>query len=141
MSPYRLGGTMAVRYIVRPRNPGEVSRMASPDFLSERLAMRLAPLILDFFVQVRDNPTPDDVENANRIWNGANDKEVHLATIEIRGQHSNSPASRWRGEALSFSPWNCLAEHRPLGGLNRVRLAVYRASKDVRHRLNGIGQT
>src|SRR5215471_17346913 len=29
---------------------------------------------------------------------------------------------------MMFSPWNCLPEHRPLGSINRMRLAVYLAS-------------
>jgi hypothetical protein len=33
---------------------------------------------------------------------------------------------------------NCLPEHRPLGSLNRMRLAVYLASSQIRHRLNMI---
>jgi hypothetical protein len=32
-------------------------------------------------------------------------------------------------EAMAFSPWNALAEHRPMGGINRLRRAVYLASQ------------
>jgi hypothetical protein len=30
---------------------------------------------------------------------------------------------------MVFNPWNCLPEHRPLGSVNRIRLAVYLASR------------
>ncbi len=33
---------------------------------------------------------------------------------------------------MAFSPWNALAEHRPLGGINRLRQAVYLASQAKR---------
>jgi hypothetical protein len=35
-------------------------------------------------------------------------------------------------EAMAFSPWNALAEHRPMGGINRLRQAVYLASQAKR---------
>jgi hypothetical protein len=78
------------------------------------------------------------VENANKIWVCDNDREEPIGMIEIPPQDISSPGTQYHGETLSFSPWNCLKDHRPLGGLNRVRLMVYRTSKDVRHRLNGI---
>ena len=35
-------------------------------------------------------------------------------------------------EALSFNPWHTLAEHRPIGGMNRLRRAVYQTSVNKR---------
>jgi hypothetical protein len=35
-------------------------------------------------------------------------------------------------EAMAFSPRNALAEHRPMGGINRLRQAVYLASQAMR---------
>jgi hypothetical protein len=34
-------------------------------------------------------------------------------------------------ETMTFSPWNALAEHRPMGEINRPRQAVYLASPAV----------
>ena len=39
-----------------------------------------------------------------------------------------------RCEAMSFTPWHALKEHRPLGGINRLRKAVYSASFTERER-------
>ena len=39
-------------------------------------------------------------------------------------------------ENLSFTPWHSLPEHRPIGGIIRVRKAVYLAVSTLRHRLN-----
>ncbi len=39
-------------------------------------------------------------------------------------------------EHMVFNPWNCLPEHGPLGSVNRMRLAVYLASRQVRRKLN-----
>ena len=38
-----------------------------------------------------------------------------------------------------FNPWNRLHEHRPLGSVNRMRLAVYLASRQARRKLNMVG--
>ena len=40
------------------------------------------------------------------------------------------------GENLSYTPWHCLPEHRPLGGINRARRVVYEAISKVRHKSN-----
>jgi hypothetical protein len=40
---------------------------------------------------------------------------------------------------IVFNPWNCPPEHRPLGSVNRIRLAVYLASRQVRWKLNMVG--
>ena len=42
------------------------------------------------------------------------------------------------GDNLSFNSWHCLAEHRPLGGFNRVRQMVYEEMYDFRHKHNGL---
>lgn len=51
-----------------------------------------------------------------------------MATILIAEQNVSigSDVER-RCESLSFNPWHALAEHRPLGGMNRLRRAVYAA--------------
>ncbi len=38
---------------------------------------------------------------------------------------------------MTFRPAHSLAVHRPLGGVMRARLRVYKALSDFRHRENG----
>jgi len=40
-------------------------------------------------------------------------------------------------DGMQFNPWHCLAAHRPLGSINRVRRAVYAASARFRAERNG----
>ena len=96
--------------------------------------------VFDFAVRIRDAPTPEDVEDASLPWSSPRDRQVSLARIEIPVQDFDGAAQRYNGEKVSFSPWHCLPQHRPLGGLNRMRLAVYRASLDVRRRLNMVSR-
>jgi hypothetical protein len=37
---------------------------------------------------------------------------------------------------LSYNPWHCLADHRPLGNQNRTRKALYQALSQFRQRMN-----
>ena len=41
-------------------------------------------------------------------------------------------------EHLSFHPWHSLAEHRPLGGLNRARKVIYSEISRFRHTKNSV---
>lgn len=38
---------------------------------------------------------------------------------------------------MQFNPWHCIAAHRPLGAIQRVRRAVYAASARFRAERNG----
>ena len=57
------------------------------------------------------------------------------------GKHRHSKASflaqnqLYDYEHMVFNPWNCLPEHM-LGSANRMRLAVYLASRQARRKLN-----
>ena len=42
------------------------------------------------------------------------------------------------GEHLSFNTWHALAEHRPLGVMNRVRKFIYEEMYEFRHKHNNI---
>ena len=61
---------------------------------------------------------------------------IEVATIRIPRQTFDGAARQAFCENLSFTPWHSLPEHRPLGGINRVRRAVYLAVSTLRHRLN-----
>ena len=57
-----------------------------------------------------------------------------VATITIPKQEIDTPDSESLCESLFFTPGHALPEHRPIGGINRLRLAVYLASVDRRRR-------
>jgi hypothetical protein len=59
-----------------------------------------------------------------------------VAKITILKQQFNSAEQQQFCEDLSFSPWNALEAHRPIGALNRARRVVYEASSSYRHQVN-----
>ena len=79
---------------------------------------------------------PLRVENAERWWIRPLDRTVPLAKIRIPRQEFEAPNQLYDRGHMMFSPWNCLPQHRPLGSINRMRLAVYLASLQVRRKLN-----
>ena len=55
-----------------------------------------------------------------------------IATLEIKPQNFNSALRITECEHLTFTPWHGLVQHRPLGGINRRRKAIYLASATYR---------
>ena len=147
-SPYWLGppgtsGGRAVKYSALPHSratkmPSEPDRMPA-DYLSQALAghLRKNEAVFDFRVQLQIDPAANPIEDVSIEW-AEDTKEslpIPLATLTIIVQDVESPAgialSR-QCEAMAFSPWNALAQHRPMGGINRLRKAVYLASHATR---------
>jgi hypothetical protein len=52
----------------------------------------------------------------------------NVATIVIEPQDIDNPLQATECEHLVLTPWHGLKEHRPLGGINRLRRDVYIAS-------------
>jgi len=152
MSPYLFGDDKVVRYVVRPeRRRNNFARSwtfptwpRSRSFLRDALVNDLDPAMhrpgddfaFDFSVRVRHAASPNDAEDASRWWIAPRDRTVRLGSIEIPRQNFLTPDQLYECEHMTFNPWNCLEQHRPLGSINRMRLAVYLASLQVRQKLN-----
>ena len=78
------------------------------------------------------------VEDPTVEWDQAVSPYVKVATITIAPQRFLGKEHEEFCDNLSFTPWHCLAEHRPLGGINRVRKVVYETISLLRHELNGV---
>lgn len=141
-TPYRFGDdkTQAVKYSVQScSKPREHATGASnQNFLTDAMAehLREQPACFDFMLQFQQDPVAMPIENAAVIWDEARSPFIKVATITIENQLFTTPATVKNCEAMAFSPWQSLAAHRPLGGINRVRKAVYSEIADFRHAEN-----
>ena len=104
------------------------------DYLSEALErhLRTREAVFEFRVQPQTDPVTMPVEDASIEWDEEASKPIPVATLTIGVQEVDSPEGRALAEeceAMAFSPWNALAEHRPVGGINRLRQSVYLASQ------------
>lgn len=135
-TPYELG-PHAVKYTAIPP-PDEVFVHAdgSPDGLRDAMAMQLAIGRASFDLKVQRQGQRMPVEDPTVRWNTP---LRTVATIRIGRQDFSTAARRDFAENLSFSPAHALPAHRPVGGINRVREAVYGELSALRREINERG--
>ncbi len=111
---------------------------SNPDFLQKEMAKELiaGEGCFDFMVQLQDPKKYMPIEDPSIEWRESDSPFIPVAKIVIPRQSFNSPEQREFCENLSFSPWNSLDTHRPIGELNRIRKEVYKASSKYRHTQN-----
>jgi hypothetical protein len=135
-TPSRLGNEQ-MKFSAKPCAGGTfVETSDTKDRLGENLAAQLATggACFDFMVQTRTVPSAMPIEDPTIEWKEAQSPFVPVARIQIPAQ---VPEAAEVCEARSFTPWHSIAEHRPLGGISRVRKAVYQTISTLRHQLNG----
>jgi catalase len=140
-TPYRFGDnkSQAVKYSVQPCSKAhKYSGKKHEDFLSDAMAEHLhkASACFDFMVQFQQDPVAMPVENAAVVWDEKRSPFKKVGTIKIRNQAFTSATNIENCEAMSFNPWQSLAAHQPLGGINRVRKPVYSEIEDFRRAEN-----
>jgi hypothetical protein len=144
-TPFWLGpsageGGHAVKYSAVSRQTDRTRPPDHPedlpdDYLSQALTRELQSqeAVFDFKVQLQTDPVAMPVEDVSVEWDENDSKPVTLATLRIPPQKvEGSGDLATRCESMSFNPWHALAEHRPMGGMNRLRKVVYLASVDKR---------
>ena len=136
MSSFALGENSAVKYKIVPCQkvtPSPLPKDPSDDFLTKKLADRLSnnSICYKFLAQKYIDERSTPVENPKVEWKDTG--FVELATITIPSQQFNSESQKAFCENLTLTPWHSLAEHRPLGRLNRARKVVYAAVSERRH--------
>lgn len=141
-TPYKLGEG-AVKYSARPCDSMHAEgakrpQDPGPNFLREVMAQLLEErdACFDFLVQPQASAALMPIEDAAIEWSEKASPFVRVATIHIPRQDFRSPAQDEFCENLSINPWHALAAHRPLGGINRVRRAVYENISAYRHMRN-----
>lgn len=82
------------------------------------------------------------IEDATKPWSQELSPYVPVATIRYPRQTAHSERLRRFGDdELTFNSWRGIAEHVPLGSINRLKLRVYAASSKFRHDLNRVEYT
>jgi Dyp-type peroxidase family len=139
-TPYALGPHV-IKYVVEPLDPAEQPPLnltpeqiaaRTPNCLREAMAAHLAarPATMMLSVQLAPDAAAEQVDDATRLWQTT---PIPIATITIPAQEFTRPANDQLAETLSFSPWHCLHENRPLGSVNLARRRVYREASVQRH--------
>jgi|CXWL01.1.fsa_nt_gi hypothetical protein len=139
--PSQLGPNQAVKYSAVPCSGVKKAKLTGqepPDHLREAMRSTLAAHDACYYLMVQLQIAPDKmpIDDASITWDEEAAPFRKVAKIHIFAQNFDTPEQNDFCENLSFSPWHSIVEHKPLGGLNRARLAVYTAISKLRHRLN-----
>ena len=139
--PYLLGDGQAMRYSVHPRSSERtpVPRRPGANYLRRAMArtLRERPVEFDFKVQLQTDPPRMPIENASVIWSERRSPPATVARLRLPVQEFDTPEQHAFARSLSFQPWHCVPEHRPLGNQNRARRAIYYELSKLRQEMNG----
>lgn len=133
MAPIRFGDYVA-KYRARPAGelPGSlldlVTRLGKqPDALRLMLeeTLRSQQLLFEFQVQLRTSNESMPVEDATVQWPESESPYRTIALLLIPRQEIDTPEQNAVAQQLSFNVWHAITDHRPLGGINRLRREVY----------------
>jgi hypothetical protein len=145
LAPYMLGESGPMKYSARPcaAAPLEKTDRKNPNYLRDAMSARLktSSACFEFMVQLRTDPSRQPVEDPTVEWSEKTSPFTPVATIDIPSQSFDGPEQQKFCENLSMNPWHALPEHRPLGGINRVRKVVYETISKLRHDLNGAARS
>lgn len=143
--PYLLGEGQAMQYSFWPktRKRTRVPRLPlrpRDDYLRTAMVAALDAGDVEFEVrlQLQTDPHLMPIENAGVMWPERLSPRIPVATLRIARQKFDSPAQLEFAKRLSYNPWHCIAEHRPLGNQSRARRRMYLALSTMRHDLNAV---
>ena len=135
-TPYLFGAGRAVKYVAMPVS---TRRSTLPKPLTEtylrdavRAHLSQSEAIFSLMVQFQTDPQHMPIEDATVEWRAQDSPYVAVAQIRIPPQSIDDANAAVLCEQMAFNPWYCLPEHRPLGGMNRARRAIYDAMAEFR---------
>jgi len=145
VSPYKFGeGNAKFRVAPDPDNcPAYTLPQQNhdlPNFLRSALTQQLStdrvPACFVLQIQRQDANKYMPIEDTSVEWREADAPFQTVARITLPAQDFDTPAQNLKCDNLSFNPWFGLEAHRPIGGINRLRKAVYESVSDYRHSHN-----
>ena len=111
-----------------------------PNFLRSALYRQLSldrsPACFQLQVQRQNTAHYMPIEDTSIEWDEAIAPFEAVADIRVPAQDFDSPEQNLACDNLSFNPWHAVPDHRPIGGINRLRRAVYEAISAYRHERN-----
>lgn len=149
IAPFKLG-PHNIKYRVVPdpeRCPAyelPAQNTALPNFLRNALYQQLSldrvPACFALQVQRQNPDYYMPIEDTSVEWSEKISPFETVATLRVPAQDFDTREQNLFCDNLSFNPWHALPEHRPIGGINRLRKAVYEAVSVYRHQRNDAPQ-
>jgi hypothetical protein len=143
--PYLLGEGQAMQYSIWPKRKRRTPIPRLPlrppdDYLRSAMVATLAREDVEFDIrlQLQTDPHLMPLENNAVLWPTKLSPRVSAATLRIPRQKFDSPAQMEFAKRLSYNPWHCIPEHRPLGNQSRARRRMYYELSRLRHTMNAV---
>lgn len=143
--PYLLGEGQAMQYSfwtrLTTKTPVPRLPLRPPDnYLRDAMAATLAKQDVEFDIklQVQTDPFLMPIENAAVMWPPKLSPRVPAAVLRIPKQVFDSPAQLAFARVLTYNPFHCIAEHRPLGNVSRARRRMYWELAQLRLKMNNV---
>jgi hypothetical protein len=143
--PYLLGEGQAMQYSIQSRlkTRTRVPRLPlrPPDnYLREAMVATLTKQDVEFdiFLQLQTDPHLMPIENNAVFWPPRLSPRLPAAVLRIPRQKFDSPEQLAFAKILSYNPWHCIPEHRPLGNQSRARFRMYKELSTLRQTMNEV---
>ena len=143
--PYLLGEGQAMMYSVWPKTNKRTKIPRLPfrppdDYLRRAMVADLnkGDVELDFRIQLQTDPFLMPIENNAVLWPERLSPRVSVATIRLPKQVFDIPTQTAFARQLSYNPWHCIPDHRPLGNQSRARKHIYSMLARLRQQMNGV---
>lgn len=149
IAPFKLGPhNIKYRVVPDPQScpPYQLPEQntALPNFLRNALYQQLSldrvPACFALQVQRQNADYYMPIEDTSVQWSEDISPFETVATVRVEPQDFDTREQNLACDNLSFNPWHALQEHRPIGGINRLRKAVYEAVSVYRHQRNAAPQ-
>lgn len=146
VTPFRYGNHVG-KFRLKPLSPDltkrsgtEIDVSVREDAIRETVQAEMQEThgVWEFQVQLCRDLDKQPIEDPTVEWKEDDAPFVTVATITAHPQDSWSNEKVQKvDEEMRFSVWTGLADHQPLGNINRARKETYRHSADFRARFNG----
>lgn len=146
VTPFRYGAYVA-KFRLKPVSPDltrrtgtEIDASVREDAIRETVQAEMQTTVgeWEFQVQLCRDIEAQPIEDPTVEWKEDEAPFVTVARVTAAPQDSWSDAKVQKvDEEMRFSVWTGLAEHQPLGSINRARKDTYRHSAEFRAKFNG----
>jgi hypothetical protein len=137
---YLFGDGQAIHYSIKPcsAEKTKVPRKPSANYLREAMVNTLSTkeVHFDFMIQFQTDAYRMPIENASVEWPEKLSPFIPVARLHLPVQRFDSEGQLAFAENLSYNPWHCIADHRPLGNQNRARKSIYFELSGLRLSMN-----
>jgi len=142
-SAYALGPKQFIKFSAIPCAANKPMKAGGkgaddPDYLRRELSQQSAAgaACFDFAVQPQVLGRNMPVEDTTVEWKESDSPFTPLARIQIQKAENTSAEMYDQCENTAFNPWHSVADHRPVGVMNRVRKSLYAAMSRFRQDMN-----